>query len=328
LKTLTQTKLNLSGSKDTRNKGKKKYTLITDIFRNPFSYLLLLPAALYTFIYGYMSLPWIAIAFQKYSFRTGIFKSEWVGLKNFKFFFASTNALTVTWNTVYLNILFLITGTVAAVLIAILMNEIKSKWFAKVTQSTLLFPHFISWVVVSYFVYLFFSMDEGFINLQVLKTLGIPAVNWYQTPLAWPAILTFIKLWKGTGIGVIIYLATISGFDSEVYEASTIDGCNRWMQIKCITIPMLAPIVTMMTLLSIGGIFKGDFGMMYTIIKDNGVLLPVTDVIDTYVFRALRKVGDVSNATAVGLYQSIVGFAFVYGSNWIAKKYFSEGALF
>lgn len=327
MKTLTQRTQILSKNKRIEKRKKRKYSLFTDILRNPISYLLLLPAALYTFIYGYMSLPWLVIAFQKYTFRTGIFRSEWVGFKNFKFFFDSTSALTVTWNTVYLNILFLITGTVTAVLFAILMNEIKTKWFAKVTQSTLLFPHFISWVVVSYFVYLFFSMDEGFIN-QVFETLNLPAVNWYQTPVAWPAILVFIKLWKGTGIGVIIYLATITGFDNQVFEASIIDGCNRWKQIKYITIPLLIPTITMMTLMAVGGIFRGDFGMIFTIIRDNGVLLPVTDVIDTYVFRAVRKVGDVSNATAVGLYQSIVGFAFVYGSNWVAKKYFSEGALF
>ena len=309
------------------NAKKKGYHLFTDIMRNPASYLLMLPAAAYTFIYGYMTLPWLVIAFQKYNFRLGLFHSPWVGLKNFEFFFKSTMAATVTFNTVYLNLLFLISGTIASVSLAILMNELKSKWYAKLTQSMMIFPNFISWVVVSYFVYLFFSTNEGMVN-QGLKSVGMNGISWYQTPQVWPWILVVLRLWKGAGMGAVIYLSVITGFDSQVYEAAEIDGCNRFKQIWYITLPLLLPTVMIMTLMSIGGIFRGDFGMIFSIVRDNGILIPVTDVIDTYVFRAIRIIGDSSGATAIGLYQSLVGLVVVFFSNSLVRKYFSSGALF
>ena len=310
-----------------RKDARKKYTLLTDLVHNPASYLLMLPAVIYTFLYGYMTLPWLAIAFQKYNFRLGLFHSPWVGFKNFEFFFKSSMAATVTWNTIYLNLLFIITGTIASVIIAILMNELKSKWYAKLTQSMMIFPNFISWVVVSYFVYLFFSTNEGMIN-QGLRAVGMQGIGWYQTPQAWPWILVILRLWKGAGMGAVIYLSVITGFDNQIYEAADIDGCNRFRQIGYITLPLLMPTITIMTLMAVGGIFRGDFGMIFSIVRDNGILIPVTDVIDTYVFRAIRVIGDSSGATAIGLYQSVVGLVIVFTSNWLVKKYFSDGALF
>lgn len=308
-------------------KYKSKYTFFTDIRRNPFSYALVLPAMLYSFVFGYMTLPYIIIAFQRFNYKLGILHSPWVGLKNLEFFFKSPRFMMVTSNTLKLNILFILAGVLVSVLFAILLNELRVKWYLKVTQSTLLFPHFLSWVVVSYIIYALFSTDYGIAN-QIAKWMGLDPVNWYSKPGAWTWILVLLRIWKETGMQVVIYLAVITGIDSELYEATMIDGANRWQQTWAITVPVLMTTVCIMTLLAFGKIFYGDFGMIYAIIKDNGVLYPTTDVIDTYVFRALRKTGDPSQAMAVGLYQAFMGFVLVFGSNRLANRYFKEGALF
>ena len=304
-----------------------KGSMIKDIFRNPLSYLLVLPAVLYTVVFGYMTLPYMVIAFQKFNFRTGIFDSAWVGFKNFEFFFKSASAATVTWNTIRLNCLFIFFVTVFSVSLAVLLNEIRNKWFVKITQSTFLFPHFISWVIVSYIIYTFFSYDYGIVN-KILGFFSIEPVSWYMTPKPWTGILVGMRVWQATGMSVVIYLAAIAGIDGSLYEAAKIDGANRWLQIRFITLPLIMTTVAILTLLAIGKIMYGDFGMFWAIIGDNGILYPTADVIDTYVFRALRLSGDPSQAMAVGLFQAAVGFALVYSTNKIVKKYFSEGALF
>jgi putative aldouronate transport system permease protein len=305
-----------------------KATFIRDIGKNPYSYLLVLPAMVYTLVFGYLTLPYLMVAFQKYSFdSTNLFGNTFIGFKNFEFFFRSNNALSVTWNTIRLNFLFISFGHGFAILFAVLMNELRSKWFLKTTQSSFLFPHFLSWIIVSYVVYNIFSTQFGLVN-QLLKQVGMEPVNWYAKPEAWDTILTGMKVWKDTGIFTIIYLAAITGIDSEIYEAARIDGASRWQQIKSITLPLLMPTAAILMLLAVGKIFYGDFAMMYSIIHDNGLLLPVTDVIDTYVFRALRLSGDPAQAMAVGLYQAFVGFVLVYGVNRLLRKFFPEGALF
>jgi putative aldouronate transport system permease protein len=308
-------------------KTEKKGSFFKDIKRNPLSYLLIFPAVLYTFIFGYLTIPYLIIAFQKFNYRTGIFNSAWVGFKNFEFFFKSASAFTVTWNTIRLNCLFILFLTVFSVAFAILLNEIKNKWFVKFTQSTFLFPYFISWVIASYIIYTLFSLNYGVIN-KILSFFSIKPVSWYMSPKPWTWILVGMRIWHGTGMSVVIYLAAITGISNELYEAAIIDGANRWQKIKSITIPLMMPTVAILTLLSIGRIMYGDFGMFWAIIGDNGILYPTTDVIDTYVFRALRLLGDPAQAMAVGLFQAAVGFILVYTTNHIVKKTFSEGALF
>lgn len=301
---------------------------VRDIGRNPFSYLLVLPAMLYTLVFGYMTLPYLIMAFQKFSYETSLFfNNQFIGWKNFEFFFRSNSAWTVTWNTLRLNFLYIVLGHAVAIAFAIMMNEVKSKWFMKTTQSTFLFPHFLSWVIVSYIVYNIFSTQYGVLN-QLLEWFGMERVNWYAKPEVWTEILVGMNIWKETGIATVIYLAAIAGIDHELYEAARIDGASRWQQTKSITIPLLLPTATILVLLAIGKIFYGNFAMLYSIIHDNGLLLPKTDVIDTYVFRALRLSGDPSQAMAVGLYQAFMGFVLVYGINRLIRKYFPEGALF
>ena len=267
------------------------------------------------------------IAFQEFNYRKGIFASKWVGLKNFEFFLQSSSAWHVTWNTLKLNILFIVFTTLIALAFSIMLNEIKGMLYKMVIQSTYIFPNFISWIIVSYIVFSFLSTQSGVINIS-LKNLGLEPVSWYNNAKYWPVILVIIKVWKDAGMTCVIYLASITGIDGSLYEAATIDGANRWQQIKHITLPLLMPTVAILTLLSTGKIFYGDFGMIYALIGDNGLLYATTDVIDTYVFRALRKIGDPSNAMAVGLYQSTVGFILVFSANWITRKLFPEGAIY
>lgn len=307
--------------------AKRKYSFFKDIIKNPAAYALALPAIIYTFVFGYMTYPYMVIAFQEFNYRNSLFKNKFVGLRNFEFFFKSHDAFVVTWNTIKLNVLFIIFGTLISVVLAIVLNEIKSKWFLKTSQSMMLLPNYISWVVVSYMLYSLFSMDYGLVN-HVLKALGMNAVNWYTKPGVWPAILTVMRVWKGSGINAIIFLAAIDGIDGSIYESAELDGATKWQQCKYITLPLIMPTVCTLTLLSIGRIMFGDFGMIYALVGDNGTLYPTTDIIDTYVFRALRQTGDPALSMAIGLFQSVIGFIMVFGANWLTKKYFEEGALY
>lgn len=290
-------------------------------------YILALPAILYTFIFCYCTLPYIAIAFQKFNVRKGLFGSSFVGLKNFQSFFRSTRWIDVTRNTIVINFFSIMLGAAFAVLMAIVLSEIKHKRFMKINQSMYLFPNFLSWVVVSYMVYAFLSTEYGIVNTSLVR-LGLEPVNWYLEPGPWTSILVGLRIWKGAGMQIVIFLAAITGMDSEIYEAALVDGANRFQQAVKITLPMLLPTVTITTLLNLGKIFYGDFGMIYSIIKDNSMLYSTADVIDTYVFRLLRKTGDPSQSMAIGLYQSMMGFILVYVSNLIVRKKFGEGALF
>lgn len=310
-----------------RKKRRPGWSLLSDIRRNGTSYLLVLPAMAYTFIFGYMTYPYMVIAFQRFNYTKGIFHSEWVGFQNFEFFFRSNKALTVTFNTIYLNLLFIIFGTLMALAISLVLNELRKKLFVKISQSLMLFPNFISWIVISYVLYALFSMDMGIVN-QMLNQLGISSVNWYTEAQSWPAILTVMHVWKGAGMSAIIYLATITGIDETLYEAAEIDGANRWQMCLRITLPLMMPTVIILTMLSVGKIMYGDFGMIYALIGDNGTLYSTTDIIDTYVFRSLRQIGDPSEAMAVGLFQSVIGFILVFGTNAITRKFFKDGALY
>jgi putative aldouronate transport system permease protein len=306
---------------------KKHRGFLSDIRRNPLSYLLAFPALLYTFIFGYLTLPYMIMAFQDYHFTTGIFRSPFAGLKNFEFFFRSNRALLVTFNTVYLNFLFIVSGTLVPVLLALMLNEIRRRRFLKVTQSLMLFPNFLSWIIVSYIVFAFLSTEYGWLY-SIIRFFGGKPVSMYSSASFWPGILVVIRLWKNMGINSVIYMAAITGIDEGLYEAARIDGAGKFQEIRYITIPLLVPTVCILTLLAIGKIFYGDFQMIYSLTGDNGILMASTDVIDTFVFRALRQTGDPAGAMAVGIYQAAVGFVLVYGSNRLVKKFFPDGAIF
>lgn len=305
---------------------KRRFVFFAELTRNAALYLLALPAVLYTFVYGYLTLPYMVIAFEKYNFKTGL-ASPFVGLLNFKHFFNSTWAWTVTKNTILLNLIFIVTGTLCAVLLALLLNEVKHRGFLKVSQTFMLLPFFISWVIVSYILEGILSYDAGLVN-HFLKNLGMKPISFYSTPGYWYFILMAVRIWKVVGYSSIIYLATITGIDEGLYEASYIDGATRFQRIWYITMPLLIPTISILTLMDIGRIFYGDFGMFYAIIRDNGSLMPMAEVIDTYVFRMLKYTGDPAIAMAVGMYQAVVGFVLVCGSNALVRRYYPEGSLF
>jgi putative aldouronate transport system permease protein len=306
---------------------KDTHNIFWDIKKNLFSYLLVLPAMVYSFIFGYLTLPYMAMAFQNYHYLTGLINSPFTGLKNFEFFFRSNRVWLVTFNTIYLNILFIFSGTIVSVLLALMLNEIKQKKFLKVAQSMLLFPNFLSWIIVSYIVFAFLSSDYGWLY-SIVRSLGGEPVSMYSNASYWPIILVLIRIWKHAGINSVIYMAAMAGIDEGLYESARIDGASKLQEIRHITIPLIFPTVCILTLLAVGRIFYGDFQMLYSLVGDNGILMATTDVIDTFVFRALRQTGDPAGAMAVGVYQAFVGFVLVYGSNLLVKKFFPEGAIF
>ena len=305
----------------------KRYTFLTDIRRNPLSYLMLIPAALYTLVFGYLTIPYMLSAFQNYNYRDGLFGSPYVGLKNFEFFFKSNAAPRVIGNTVFLNIMFITFTLIVSVTVALLLNELHHAKLKKFLQSTYLFPYFLSWIVINYVVYTLTSNKYGIIN-QVLALFGAKPINFYTKVAYWPAILVIAKVWKDMGMNIVIYLAVITGFDPQIYEAAMIDGAGRFRACISITLRLLMPTICMLTIMSVGKIFNGDFGMIYALVGDNGMLQKTTDVIDTYVFRTLRQTGNPSQSMAISLFQSVLGFITVCGANWIARRFFSEGALF
>ncbi|WP_304944409.1 ABC transporter permease [Vallitalea guaymasensis] len=289
--------------------------------------LMSLPAIILFIIFNYVPMFGIILAFKKLKFNLGFFKSPWVGLDNFKFFFQSQDAWTITRNTIGLNALFIVAGLVVSVAFAILLNEISKRVFVKTYQTAMFFPYFLSWVVVGYMLYAVLNDRLGILN-QVLEIFGMEPVSWYSNPQYWPVILLIVYLWKNVGYLSVIYYAGIMGIDNALIEAAIVDGANKFQVIKSIILPMLVPIITVMTLLQIGRIFYADFGMFYYLPNDVGALYPTTQVIDTYVYRALRVTGQVGMATAAGFFQAVVGLCMVLTSNFIVKKYNKDNAIF
>jgi putative aldouronate transport system permease protein len=291
-------------------------------------YLMMLPGLIYFFINNYMPMPGTIIAFKTYSAKLGIFKSPWAGLKNFRYLFATDDAWVITRNTILYNLSFIIVNTVLAIIIAIMLSEMKSKKFKKFSQSVLLLPYLISWVIVSYLAYAFLSGESGFFNMTIMPLLGKESVGWYSDSSLWPPIIIFANAWKTVGYSCIIYLATILGIDRGFYEAAAIDGASKWQQIAHITLPMLKPTIILLTLLAVGRIFYSDFGLFYQVPMNSGALYSTTNTIDTYVYRGLLQLNNISMSSAAGLYQSFVGFVLIMGSNLLVRKIDRENALF
>lgn len=290
-------------------------------------YLMALPGLIYLFINNYMPLPGLVLAFKKFNAKKGIFGSDFVGFDNFKYLFTTKDAFVITRNTIVYNLVFIVVNTVLAVFVAILLAEMTSK-MKKVYQCLILLPYMISMVIVSYLVFGFLSSDNGFMNNTVLKFLGHEKIQWYMEKKYWPFILTFVCAWKVIGYNSIIYISTILGIDRGIYESAAIDGAGKWMQIRKITLPLLKPTVIMMTLLAVGRIFYSDFGLFYQVPQNQGALFAVTNTIDTYVYRGLLELGNMSMSSAAGLYQSIIGFILILCANLLVKKIEPDSALF
>lgn len=293
---------------------------------------MVLPGALGFILFSYLPMGGTLLSFKQYryngeGFLSSFFSSEWVGLRNFTFLFGTNDAYIITRNTLLYNIAFIVLGTVAAVAMAIVLSEIVNKRLSKLYQTGMFLPHFMSFVIVGFFVYSFLNMDKGLLN-SILERFGMEGISWYTTPEYWPFILILTNLWKSIGYSSVVYLAAITGFDRSLYEAAMMDGASKWKQIRSITLPLLKPLVIIMTLLAVGRIFYADFGLFYNVPRNSGALYPVTNVIDTYVFRGLKTTGEMGMATAAGLYQSIVGFILVMASNYTVRKLDKDNALF
>lgn len=290
-------------------------------------YLMMLPGLTYLFINNYIPMAGIIIAFKRVNYRVGILKSPFVGLDNFEYLFKTKDAWVITRNTIGYNAIFILLGTLVAITVAILLNEIGSKVLRSTYQSLILLPFLVSIVVVSYLVYAFLSTDVGLLN-NIREGMGLKPISWYTTTKYWPFILAIVQIWKTFGYTTIIYYATLVGIDRSYYEAAVVDGSGRWNQIRFITLPLLKPTIITLILLQVGRIFYSDFGLFYQVPMNSGPLYVVTNTIDTYVYRGLLQTNNVGMASAAGVYQSIVGFCLVFLANYIVGKLSKDNALF
>ena len=305
----------------------KKHGFLYELKKNKVLFLMAMPSVLLTFFLAYLPMSGLVLAFKNYRYDRGIFGSDWNGFDNFAYLFQSGTGWLITKNTILYNLLNLFVSQLLAVIVAIVISEMMGRIYKRIVQSVIFLPYFISWVIVSYMLQGILGTDTGLINNMIVAGGG-SRINFYSTPSYWYPILLLLNIWKNTGYNTIVYLAAITGIDEGLYEAAYIDGATRFKRIIYITIPLLTPTICIMTLMSVGRIFYGDFGMLYAIIRDNSSLMPIAEVIDTYVYRTFKNTGDPSLSMAIGLYQSIVGFILVFMANWIVRKKFPEGALF
>ncbi|MBO5033248.1 MAG: sugar ABC transporter permease [Lachnospiraceae bacterium] len=285
------------------------------------------PAVLFFLAFSYAPMPGIWVAFVKYNYRDGIFGSKFIGLDNFKFLVTSGKLFDLTRNTILYNLAFILLGNFLAVFVAILLNEMRCRWFKKVSQTIIFLPYFISQVLVGILVFNLLNYDTGFVN-GILTSLGFERWQPYASASAWPVLMVVIYLWQQTGYNSVVYFAAIMGIDSETIEAAKVDGANGFQKIRYIILPSLKPTIVILLLFALGGIVKGNFGLFYNIVGTNPMLYSTTDIIETYVYRATMTDFNFSTASAVGLYQSVIGFVIVMTVNWVVKKIEPDYSLF
>jgi len=290
--------------------------------------LMCLPAIIFFFIFAYLPMPGLYLAFVRYNYTSGIFKSAFVGFDNFKFLILTGDLWRLTRNTVLYNIAFILCGNLLQIFVALLLNEIVSKWFKKVSQTLMFLPHFISFVLVGLIAYNFLSYDFGLLN-GLLRSIGLEPLKTYSNPHVWKYIIVITHLWKSTGYGSIVYFASIMSLDVQILEAAHIDGANAFQRIRYIVLPWLKPTFVILLLFSLGAVMRGNFQLFYNLVgSSNTMLFKTTDIIETFVFRALMNNFNFSMGSAVSLYQSIFGLITVLTANWLVKKFEPEYGLF
>lgn len=283
--------------------------------------------ALFVFVFSYLPMYGLILAFKNFNYADGILGSPWAGLANFEFLVNSVTFWRMIRNTLGMNFLMIGIGTMVNVAVALMLFEIHSRKKIKTYQTLMLLPYFISWVIVSYIVYALLNPSFGVVN-SILKSLGIEGIAWYDEPKYWPFILVFVSIWKGVGMGCVIYYASLMGLDPSLFEAAAIDGATKFQRVRHITIPSLIPIIVIQLILSVGHIMRADFGLFYQIPRDSGLLYPVTDVLDTYVYRVLKEQNNMSLSAATSFLQSFVSAALVLVTNYVVKKIEPDNALF
>ena len=310
-----------------RKKRSRTQVFLRHVYDYRYLLMMLIPAVAFFILFNYVPMFGAVIAFKKYDYALGLLGSPWVGLTNFQFLFRSGKLMKLIVNTLGYNLMFIAVGTVAQIALSIILSELGGRVFKKTCQTFMFLPYFISWVSVGAIAYNLLNTRYGFIN-SVLTSLNMETVNFYGNPSAWPLILVIANTWKGVGYGTVVYLAAIAGIDAEIYEAAQIDGANILQRIFRITIPNLVPTVITLTLLSVGGIFRGNFQMFWNMVGNNSLLYGKTDVIDTYVYRCLLDGTNFGMTGAAGLLQSVLCLVMILTVNAIVKKIHSESALF
>lgn len=291
-------------------------------------WLMMLPGVAYIIVNNLLPLYGVTIAFRKLDYSVGILNSPFNGLENFEILFKNPSIWTLLRNTVAYNLLFIALDIIFPVTIAILFNTIRSKMAKRIFQTTVLFPHVLSYVIISYIVYAFLSTETGFINKSIMEPLFGTTINFYTEPKYWPFILTFVHLWKGIGFGLVVYLSALSGIDKNLYEAAKIDGATWWQYTKNITLPGMKTMIITMFIMSLAGIVRSDFGLFYQVTKNIGDLYPTTQTLDVYVYNTLMNSVDITSSSAVSVFQSIVGFILIVVANKVVKKVDPERAMF
>ena len=296
--------------------------------------LLSLPTVLWFVAFCYIPMFGIVFAFKNYKYKPGkgfiyslFVHSKWVGMKNFKFLFRSPDVYNIFRNTVCYNLVFICIGVTVPVALAIMITQLRSRKLAKICQTSVFLPHFLSWVVISYFVFAFLSTDKGLVNSLIAKFGGQP-IMWYQEKKYWPYLLTFINTWKTFGYSMVVYMATITGIDNSLYESAVIDGASKWQQCKGITIPLLRPVISIMFIMNVGSIFATDFGLFYQVTRDSNSLIDVTQTLDVYVHKALMQNNNYNYSSAVSLLQNTLGCILLLVANRVVKFIDPESGLF
>ena len=298
-----------------------------DFLRNTWKHrahiLMALPAFLVLFFIMYVPMTGLGLAFKKFDYQGGIFGSPWVGLNNFKLLWGSKKTfINFTRNTLLYYLLFTTVGTFLNVTLAIAIDQLLFKRFAKTMQTIMIIPVFISYAAVQFIAFAFISSDTGIINTMLGTNY-----RFYSTASMWPWILLIVKIWKDTGYGSVLYMSVLAGIDSELYEAAEIDGANKWQRIWHITLPSLIPMITVMLLLSVGGIMHSDTGLFYQVTRNSGMLYSTTQVIDSYVLNAILTSSNFGFTAAASLFQSVIGLLLMLFANFTVRKIEPEGEL-
>jgi len=292
-------------------------------------YVMALPVTIYLLIFCYTPMVGLVMAFQRLDISKGVFASPFIGLKNFEFIFATTDAFIITRNTVLYNVAYIFVNMLLAVVMALLLSSLRSSRSAKVYQTIYMMPYFLSWTAVQIAVYAFLERDNGVINQVLTFASGEKSLtNWYQSLKFWPPFLVIINAWKGVGYQTVLYLAVISGISTDYYEAAVLDGASKLQQARYITIPHLRFIISISLIMAMGSIIRGDFGLHFSVTRNQGILYPVTDIIDTYIYRGITRLNNFGMSAAAGLYQSVIGLIMILLTNWFVNRIDPDSAMF
>lgn len=296
--------------------------------------ILAIPTTVWFIVFCYLPMFGVILAFKNYkivdatkSFVYNLFQSDWAGFDNFRYFLSLRDFPQIFRNTVLYNAVFIVLDIVLPVSLAIMISNIYSKRCSKTYQTLMFMPHFMSWVVISYFVYAFLVTDKGLLN-SIIRFFGGENINWYSTPKYWPVILTIMHVWKVLGYSMVVYLASITGIDTSLYEAAVLDGASKAQQARYITLPSLYPMIVLMFIMAVGRIFASDFGLFYQVTRGAGQpLTPIVATFDVKIFQMVTTSPNLGQNAAASLFQSIVGCATILGANWIVRRVDPDSAM-